>query len=73
MHLDAMKLIIVILTVIFTTESARIHNNKQILTKLAGADLADEEDAPYHVVIGARRRFVGSGTLIRPDWVLTVR
>lgn len=72
MHPDAMKFLIVILTVVLTTESARIQDKKRLVPKLAGADLADEEDAPYHVAIGVRRKLVGSGTLIKPDWVLTV-
>lgn len=51
---------------------AKTKSDKKIQNKIANADFANKTDAPYHVVLAARQIFLGSGTLIKPDWVLTV-
>lgn len=48
-------------------------DKKKVSSKIAGGDIAVEGDFPYHVVLSNRNLYLGGGSLIKPDWVLTVR
>lgn len=45
---------------------------KTVQSKIAGAALAEKGKFPHHVAIAEHNIFLGSGSLIALNWVLTV-